>query len=120
MGHRFPSVPTPTTSNSKMVCKTTSTSPNMKTKTPPKLRKEMKALRSIVPNTSQKPTWMSYYAISYIKNLEAKLTHPQDLLKAQFIAQHRMNLQKSKHEPNQNIPSEKKPIDYTCRKPTSQ
>ena len=67
----------------------------MKTKTPPKLRKEMKALRSIVPNTSQKTDLdVILHAISYIKNLEAKLTHPQDLLKAQFIAQHRMNLQK--------------------------
>lgn len=76
-----------------MVCKTNL---NLKTnKTPPKLRKEMKALRSLVPNTSQKTDLdVILNAISYIKNLEAKLTHPQDLLKAQFIAQHRMNLQK--------------------------
>ena len=78
-----------------MVCKTPTTTQNLKKISNPKLRKEMKALRSIVPNTSQKTDLdVILHAISYIKNLEAKLTSPQDLLKAQYIAQHRMNLQK--------------------------
>ena len=69
------------------------TAKNLK-KSSPQLRQEMKALRKHVPNTTKMTDLdVILHAISYIKSLEAKLESPQDLLKAKYIAQYRMNLQ---------------------------